>query len=142
MKNSSLKNRLLIAMPSLQDSTFYRSVTYIYEHSDAGALGIIINKPIKITLGDVLKQLGITIEEPKIEKYPVLLGGPVAQEQGFIIHPTNAFSADPLVKNKEITISTSKLVLEAIASGKGPSELLVSLGYVGWSSGQFRERNC
>lgn len=131
-----LKNHFLIAMPSLRDINFHQSVTYIYEHNDEGALGIVVNKPMRITLGDVFRQLSITTNDPKIEKFPVVLGGPIAQEQGFIIHRTKEFSMDALIENDEIAISTSKEVLESIAKGHG-NNIIVSLGYAGWSNGQL-----
>lgn len=132
----SLKNQLLIAMPALRDINFQQSVTYIYEHNDDGAMGIIINKPLRITLGDVLKQLEISTNDPAVEKHPIVLGGPIAQQQGFIIHRSKQFPAVPLVENDEIAISTSKEVLQSIAEGDG-KDIIVSLGYAGWSPGQL-----
>lgn len=137
MKNNlSLKNHFLIAMPALKDINFHQSVTYIYEHNDDGALGIMVNKPMRITLGDVLKQLEISTTNPNVEKYPIVLGGPVAQQQGFIIHRAKQFAAVPFVENEEIAISTSKEVLQSIAQGED-KDIIVSLGYAGWSPGQL-----
>ncbi len=134
----SLKNNFLIAMPSLGDSSFYHTVTYIYKHNEEGAMGIVINKPMRITLGDVLHHLSIPIKQHDVEKYPILLGGPVAPEQGFIIHRSEHLSDEPtLATNDDITVSTSRNVLQAIAAGTGPKDVMVSLGYSGWKPGQL-----
>lgn len=146
MDNSNyLKNHLLIAMPRLMDPNFHKSVTYIYEHNEEGALGIVINKPMRLTLGDVMRHLKISIQDPNIDQYPVLLGGPVAQEQGFIILPTQHynFKEEPieelLAENDEIVVSSSKSLLQTIAQGSGPQDLIISLGYSGWGAGQLEE---
>lgn len=138
---TSLKNNFLIAMPRMGDPTFHHAVAYVYEHSEeTGALAIIINKPMRITLGDVLQHLSIPIKQQNVEKYPVLLGGPIAPEQGFIIHRNGHFLDEPaLATTDEIRISTSRNVLQAIAAGTGPEEVMVSLGYSAWKSGQLED---
>lgn len=138
---TSLKNHFLIAMPSLQEPHFYRGIIYLYEHDEEGATGIVINKAMRIQLGDVFKHLKIDITDPAIEKQPVLLGGPVAQEQGFIIFPPQeiAPAETTLVENDQIIISTSKKILQDMAVGAGPQEARVVLGYAGWTAGQLEE---
>jgi putative transcriptional regulator len=138
MNQPYLKNYFLIAMPKLEDNTFHRAVVYIYEHNEHGAMGIVINKPMRITLGDVLKHLAIPVKDTSIGQQPVFLGGPVAQEQGFIIHPARFHSEDtPIALSDEVAVSTSKSLLQSIAQGDGPKEVIVSLGYSGWSAGQL-----
>ena len=137
----NLKNQLLIAMPSLNGSSFHQAVAYICEHNDKGAMGIVINKPSPMALGEILKQLNIEYNNEQIGNFPVLSGGPVAQEQGFLIHQgklNKENSKETLVdKERNITISASKDILREFAQGEGPENLLVSLGYAGWGSGQL-----
>lgn len=138
---SNLKEHLLIAMPSLTDPNFHKSVTYIYEHTEDGAVGIVINKPMRITLGDVLRHLNISPKDPLIDNHPVLSGGPIAQEQGFIILPSeNYFAKDaPIAESDHLVISSSKAVLESLADGEDAKDLLISLGYSSWSPGQLEK---
>jgi len=138
---NSLKNHLLIAMPAMQDPNFHRGVVYICEHHENGAMGILINKPLSnISLGDVLRHMDINFDNPLIEDYPVMMGGPIAQEQGFIIHHNaelaQATSVDP---KGEILISASKQDLNVLANSKSLDDIIVSLGYSGWEAGQLEE---
>lgn len=128
-KNKHFENHLLIAMPSLHDSNFSRSVVYLFEHSEQGALGMIINKPLQIQLVNVMEHLGILEVNPEVAKLPVFSGGPVGQEHGFIIH------RDP--KNKTLAVSASKEMLENIAKNQGPEKFIVTLGYSGWGAQQL-----
>lgn len=121
------EHHLLIAMPNLQDANFSRAVIYLFEHTEQGALGMIINKPLQINLGNVMNHLGIEKVDPVIEKLPVYSGGPVGQEHGFIIHE---------VEDK-IDVSASKEMLEDIAKQKGPKQFIVTLGYSGWGPNQL-----
>ena len=124
----SLKNTFLIAMPSLKDPNFSQSVIYINEHTENGAMGLIINKPLQINLGSILEHLSIGIDDADIITIPVLSGGPVGQEHGFVIHNENG---------DDIIISASKDILKSIAAGKGPAHFLITLGYSGWGAGQI-----
>jgi putative transcriptional regulator len=137
MKNFSLKHHLLIAMPQLVDPYFHQSVIYLYEHNEFGAMGIVINKPLRITLGDMLEHLKIPSQNSKVQNYPVVFGGPVAPEQGFIIHHTGIFTHTPLASNGEIAISTSRNILQNIADTNELQNMIVSLGYAGWEKGQL-----
>ena len=137
---NSLKNHLLIAMPTLNGSRFEQAVTYLCEHNEKGAMGIVINKPLlQMSLGDILKQLSIEFADEQIGNFPVLSGGPVAQEQGFLIHQSSKDIPGETVVDPEhdIVISASKDVLKSFVEGKGPPRILVSLGYAGWSIGQL-----
>ena len=121
-------------MPQLNDFNFIQSVIYVSKHDDKGALGIIINKPLQVTLGSVLEHLNIKLNSPKIEGCPILMGGPISQENGFIIYEKQD-------KNKKVqlSVSTSKETLESIANNKGPDNFLVALGYSGWEAGQLEQ---
>lgn len=131
METDTLKDHFLIAMPVLRDSTFEKSVIYLYEHSADGAMGLVINKPLQITLGNVLDHLDIESSSEEVETFPVLMGGPVGQEHGFVVHEIKSES------ETQIVISASKEILRSIAKGKGPDNFLVTLGYAGWEAGQI-----
>lgn len=136
---TNLSNHFLIAMPSLQDANFYRTVAYICEHDDEGAMGIIINRPLDLELADILEQMDISPNTPEAIHQPIFSGGPVQTERGFVLHPTE----QPWDATNEITpdisITTSKDILHAIAAGKGPKQSLVALGYAGWGAGQLEK---
>ncbi|NEX18605.1 MAG: YqgE/AlgH family protein [Halochromatium sp.] len=136
---TSLTNHFLIAMPGLQDPNFSRTVTYVCEHSEEGAMGIVINRPMEIQLGEVLAQLEIDTEVNNVNNAPVYLGGPVQTDRGFVIHDGNFQFDSTLRVTDEIQVTTSRDVLEAIAKGRGPANRLVALGYAGWSSGQLEQ---
>lgn len=137
MNKSFLKHHFLIAMPSLNDLNFSKSVIYLYEHNAEGAMGLVINKPLHVTLGNVLRHLKIEFNNPSIEHIPVLLGGPVGQDHGFVLHNKIESTADDYVINDEIMLSASKEILINIANGQGPQQFLVALGYSGWGRGQL-----
>ncbi len=136
MTDETYKDHFLIAMPILKDSTFSKSVIYLYEHTEDGAMGLVINKPLQITLGNVLRHLEIQVNCEAIENEPVMMGGPVGQEHGFVIHETLEDEAD---EDGQIVISASKEILRSIAKGKGPDHYLVTLGYSGWEAGQLEQ---
>lgn len=131
-KTSSLADRFLIAMPSMEDPLFARSVIYLYEHDEAGATGMIINKPLQqLSLGRVLEHLHIETTSPDVESRPVLSGGPVGLENGFVIFPHKKRG------KTEFFLSSSKEMLREIAAGAGPKEYLITLGYASWEPGQL-----
>ena len=135
----SLSNHFLIAMPGLKDPNFSRTVTYVCEHSDQGAMGIVINRPMDIRLGQVLEQLDIESRDDEVARIPVFLGGPVQTDRGFVIHSGPDSFDSTLAVTPDIRVTTSRDVLEAIASGEGPTRRLVALGYAGWGGGQLEE---
>ncbi|EIC20015.1 YqgE/AlgH family protein [Thiorhodovibrio frisius] len=137
--STSLTNHFLIAMPGLQDPNFSRTVTYICEHNTQGAMGIVINRPMDLSLGDVLEQLDIEPQAPDIKNQIVYLGGPVQTDRGFVIHTGPDTFDSTLNVTPDIRVTTSRDVLEAIANGTGPALSLVALGYAGWTSGQLEE---
>ena len=123
-------------MPALQGEFFAKSVVYIYEHSDdTGALGFTINKPLSATLGNVLDHLNITVADKCVIELPVFSGGPVGPDQGFVIHDRMSLAESE--EDTEVTISTSREILQAIADGKGPDHFMVTLGYAAWEPGQL-----
>lgn len=136
MKKTNFNNYFLIAMPNInaEDTTFSKSVIFICEHGDDGAMGIIINKPLNVTLGSVLEHLDIEADR-KVSNTPVFMGGPVGQEHGFVIH--EPYRADE--NHDDLVISASKETLSDIARRHGPDRYLVALGYTGWSAGQLEE---
>ncbi len=136
MEIKSFKNHLLIAMPSMQGEFFGRSVVYIYEHSTSGgAIGFTINKPLTATLGNVLEHLNIEAKDKSIIDLHVFSGGPVGPDQGFVIHDRMSLAQNK--EDTELTISTTREILADIASGKGPDNFMVTLGYSGWGVGQL-----
>lgn len=135
--NNNLTNHFLIAMPSLQDPNFSRSVSYICEHSDQGAMGIIVNRPAELVLGEILEQLSIDAASQDIYRQPVYLGGPVQSERGFVLHNDNSVWDSTLAVTEQISVTTSKDILEAIANDEGPDKSLMALGYAGWEGGQL-----
>ena len=136
---SDLSNHFLIAMPALEDVNFYRTVTYICEHNEQGAMGIVINRPLDISLGDILEQMDITTSSSDTSKQSVFAGGPVQTERGFVLHTPDGDWESTLKITPEISITTSRDILEAIADDKGPQQSLVALGYAGWGEGQLEE---
>lgn len=134
-----LADQFLIAMPGMDDPFFARSVIFVCEHNENGAMGMIINRPLTISLGDVLIQMGIANNNPKTNEMPVLYGGPLHQERGFVVHsPTGGWRSTFQV-NPNIGVTTSRDILEAIADNKWDGELLVSLGCTGWQPGKLEE---
>ncbi len=132
-----LANQFLIAMPSLADPNFSRTVTYLFEHNAEGARGIVINRPTKMQLLEVFQQLQLPCTNEPIERQLVLHGGPVHIEQGFVIH-RHAGQWDYSVNVSEtVQITTSRDILAAMARGDGPPSAIVALGYAGWGAGQL-----
>ena len=131
--------QLLIAMPGMQDPNFNRGVTLMCQHTEDGALGITINRNSDLTLKDVLNQLEIDCDDDEIADQPVLEGGPVQQERGFVLHtPAGSWDSTSAVA-PGIFVTTSRDILEAIAQNRGPEKYLVALGYAGWSAGQLED---
>jgi len=136
---ANLTDHFLIAMPGLRDPNFFHTVTYICEHSEEGAMGIVVNRPMDIHLSEILDQMQIERrEEAKLDQW-VFVGGPVAMDRGFVLHPTEQRWDSTLEITPEISITTSRDILEAMATGSGPPRSLVALGYAGWAGGQLED---
>jgi putative transcriptional regulator len=138
---NSLEDQFLIAMPQLQDPYFARSVTYIWKHNNEGALGIVVNKPMKATVADIFKELEIvcSVDEEPFKHQRVLAGGPVERDKGFIIHDSRSSWDSSVNVSPGVSICTSKQILQDIADGKGPENYLVVLGCAGWDAGQLEK---
>lgn len=137
----NLANHFLIAMPSMLDPVFGGTVVYLCEHNANGALGIIINKPTDMTIDVLFERIDLPLEnEPQGgNERPVMFGGPVQIERGFVLHsPLGEYSSMMQVSD-EVALTTSKDILEAVATGDGPRKILVTLGCSGWSPGQLEE---
>ncbi len=132
-----LNNQFLIAMPALGDPNFYRSVTYICQHDPDGALGIMINRPMELTLGEVFAQMSLPDGATGFSGQAVMEGGPVQRERGFVIHPRGGEWQSSLDVSERLAITSSRDILEAMAAGQGPEKALVALGYAGWGAGQL-----
>lgn len=137
--STSLTNHFLIAMPGLQDPNFARTVTYVCEHTDQGAMGIVINRPLGVRLGELLTQLDIATLDSGVRETPVYQGGPVQTDRGFVLHTAGPAFDSTLSITPDISVTTSRDVLEAIATGEGPEQTLIALGYAGWGSGQLEQ---
>lgn len=135
--DSSLINQLLIAMPGMPDPNFSTTVTLICEHNDEGALGIIINRPLTLKLSGLFEQLSVEDADPGAAANPVLSGGPVGTERGFVLHDPEHSYENTLPVSNDIRLTLSRDIIDAIASGEGPDKSLVALGYAGWEAGQL-----
>lgn len=136
-KDTFLNDHFLIAMPAMGDPNFHHSVTYICEHNAQGALGITINRPMNLNLGDIFDQLNLERSPDISESAPILLGGPVQPERGFVIHNPKGQWDSSMETGDQIQVTTSRDVLQAMARGEGPDQAIVALGYAGWTAGQL-----
>lgn len=139
----NLSNHFLIAMPSMLDPVFGGSVVYLCEHNAGGALGVIINKPTDMSIDMLLDRIDLSLEiapdAASVDQKPVMFGGPVQVERGFVLHTPVAPFSSMMTVSDDIVLTTSKDVLEAVAHGTGPARILVSLGCSGWSAGQLEQ---
>jgi putative transcriptional regulator len=141
----NLTNQFLIAMPGVADGTFAGTVVYMCEHTEKGALGLVINKPIDITLKNLFEKVELSLDREDYAAQPVYFGGPVQTERGFVLHEAQDGTDEDSGYNSSLKIegglemTTSKDVLEAISSGTGPKKMLVTLGYSGWAAGQLED---
>jgi putative transcriptional regulator len=132
-----LDHQMLIAMPGMVDQNFAGSVTLLCQHNEAGAIGITINRLSTFSLGEIMAQLQIDCSDDTIRQRPVLEGGPVAPDRGFVLHSPREGYESSLAIGKDIMVTTSRDVLAEIARGEGPDKFLVALGYAGWGGGQL-----
>jgi putative transcriptional regulator len=137
MSFTSFKNHFLIAMPGLQDPNFQQAVTYICEHHENGAMGIVINHPISLTMKELFTHLELDIHESIDEEDPLFYGGPVQKERGFVLHSSDKSWESTMSIAKGISLTGSKDILEDIASDNGPEHAIIALGYAGWDAGQL-----
>jgi putative transcriptional regulator len=135
----NLTNHFLIAMPSLMDPNFHQTVTYICAHNTDGAMGIVINRPMDLTLGDVLEQMQIEATVEGVGSLPVYEGGPVQRERGFVLHEPPGPWDSVLTVTDRLALATSRDILAALARGDGPRRTFLALGYAGWAAGQLEQ---
>lgn len=135
----SLSNQLLVAMPGMADPNFSTTVTLVCEHNSEGALGIVINRPLNMNLGGLFDQLDLADADQTIADSPILDGGPVARERGFVLHAPDSDFDSSVAVSPDIQLTLSRDVLDAMAAGAGPKNSLVALGYAGWDSGQLEQ---
>ena len=138
-EQNSLANQLLIAMPGMADPNFSTTVTLICEHNDDGALGIVINRPLNLKLGGLFDQLSVEAADPAAANSPVLAGGPVGPERGFVLHNPGLDFENSVAVSDAIQLTLSRDVIDAMAKGTGPEKSIVALGYAGWESGQLED---
>lgn len=132
-------NQFLIAMPSMADPNFGGAVVFVAEHSAKGALGLVINRPMEIDLGTLFERIDLKLEIAPLANAPVLFGGPVQMDRGFVLHEPVGDWNSTVAVGEGIGLTSSKDVLEAVAGGAGPDRLIVTLGYAGWGPGQLEE---
>ena len=139
----NLTNQFLIAMPGMAEGAFAGSVVYLCQHTETGALGLVINKPIDIKLKSLFEKVELSLDTPSLAEQPVYFGGPVQTERGFVLHERVGDEPSPYSSTLSIPggldMTTSKDVLEALSHGAGPKRLLVTLGYSGWAAGQLED---
>ena len=143
----NLTNHFLIAMPALEDGLFTKSVVYVCEHSPQGALGLVINKPADISMGQLFEKVELPLGRSDLKDAPVFHGGPLQLDRGFVLHPSQSaadgdtaeqvYASGMLIHEAGLEMTTSRDVLEALSHGAGPRKLLLTLGYSSWGEGQL-----
>jgi len=134
-----LRDHFLLAMPRLSEGIFSQSITYICEHGESGAMGIVINRPLDLSVSEIFEHLQISTQRD-FSEMPVMAGGPVQMDHGFVLHRYCDKTWEASVKiTSEITLTTSRDILRAIATDSGPSDHLIALGYAGWTAGQLEQ---
>jgi putative transcriptional regulator len=134
---NSFANHLLIAMPSLHDEPFEKTVIYVCEHHEQGSVGLIVNRPMEYPLSIVFDQLDIEPIREEQNQVPLLFGGPVQPERGFVIHKQAGGWRSSLLLQDEVTVTTSNDIIRAIAKDTGPKDVLIALGYACWADDQL-----
>jgi putative transcriptional regulator len=135
----NLTHHFLIAMPAMADPHFAHTLTYVCEHNKDGALGIVVNKPIDMTLSALFEQIDVPLSDDSLGTTAVHFGGPVQVDRGFVLHRPLGNWQSTLAISDDMGLTTSKDVLQAVGRGDGPRDVFVSLGYAGWSAGQLEQ---
>ncbi|MBL8532932.1 MAG: YqgE/AlgH family protein [Betaproteobacteria bacterium] len=135
----NLTHHFLIAMPNMADPNFSKTLTYVCEHNERGALGVVVNRPVDLTLKALFSQIDLDLHDDSLGARPVYFGGPVQVDRGFVLHRPAGDWQSTLVVAEDVALTTSRDILQAVSSGGGPSDLLVTLGYAGWAPGQLEE---
>ncbi len=137
MQSMNLTNHFLIAMPAMDDPYFSKTLIYVAEHNDQGALGLIVNRPIDMDLATLFERIDVPLESPDLGKLPVYFGGPVQTDRGFVLHRPVGNWQSTLAVTPEVGLTSSRDVLLAVGKEGLPSEVMVTLGYSGWGAGQL-----
>lgn len=139
----NFKNHFLIAMPCMADERFKKTVIYMCEHTEEGAMGLIINRPLEINVGDMLEQIELEpvseIIHPKSLTQPVYFGGPVSEDRGFVLHNDPQLFSASISLDANITLTTSKDLLCLLGTHEEPEKFIIVLGYAGWGAGQLEQ---
>jgi putative transcriptional regulator len=136
----NLTNQFLIAMPGMDDQTFSGTVVYLCEHTERGALGLVINKPIDIKIKNLFEKVDLSLNRDELGEQPVFFGGPVQTERGFVLHEAvGGHYNSSLEIPGGLEMTTSRDVLEALSHGAGPRKVHITLGYAGWGAGQLED---
>ena len=136
LTQGSLRNHFLVAMPSLKDPIFAHTITYICDHTNEGAMGIVINHPLNLSLGDIFEQLQLP-DDTEMGRQAVLSGGPVHIERGFVLHSSGPQFESTIQISPQVSLTASRDIIAALAENRGPASALVALGYAGWGAGQL-----
>jgi putative transcriptional regulator len=139
MSRFDLSNHFLIAMSSMDDMVFNKSLIYICQHNEQGALGLVVNRPIDLTLGKLFEQIRVPLENDELKNQHAHFGGPVQTDRGFVLHEPVGHWQSTLNVSDQIGLTTSRDILEAVSEGQVPPRLLVALGYAGWAQGQLEQ---
>ena len=137
MQSFDLTDHFLIAMPAMDDPYFSKSLIYIAEHNDQGALGIIVNRPIDMSLATLFEKIDVPFETLGMANLPIFFGGPVQTDRGFVLHRPVGEWQSTLAVNQDVGLTSSRDVLQAVARDGQPHEIMVTLGYSGWGAGQI-----
>ncbi|UXY16347.1 YqgE/AlgH family protein [Chitiniphilus purpureus] len=132
-----LSQHFLIAMPSLVDPIFARTLTFVCDHNERGAMGVIVNRPLGMTLTTLFEQIDVELHRPDVAELAVCFGGPVQTDRGFVLHTPLGNWQSTLAVSDDMGLTTSKDILMAVGEGSGPEQLFVTLGYAGWEAGQL-----
>lgn len=139
MENINFTGHFLIAMPALTDPYFSKSVTFICTHNQDGAMGVMINRPTDFTYDTLFEKINVELFNNIVAQHPVLRGGPVQPERGFVLHMPDGEWDSTITIAETTALTTSKDILEAVAIGAGPEKMLLTLGYAGWTPGQLEQ---
>ncbi|MBV2180418.1 YqgE/AlgH family protein [Castellaniella sp. MT123] len=136
-----LSRQFLLAMPGMVSGDLANTVIYVCEHTEHGALGLVINRPTDLTVGDLLQRidLPLSLEIGPVREAPVFFGGPVQTDRGFVLHVPRGEYSSSIPLGEDVALTTSRDVLQDVAAGHGPAHLLVTLGYAGWGAGQLED---
>jgi putative transcriptional regulator len=133
----NLTDHFLIAMPAMTDPFFARSLVFVCEHNEGGALGVIVNRPLDMTLATLFEKIDISLEAKQLAEQSVYFGGPVQTDRGFVLHRPHGDWQSSLAVNAQIALTSSRDILSAVGKGGEPRDMLVTLGYAGWGAGQL-----